>query len=86
MVDEHRRQPAKAVDERHEFEQRRTLVASYVTGQDNPWFAKAFVNRVWYALMVKIANGRADEAGVSMARSYQDVALDAFAQDFELWH
>ena len=43
------------------------------------------VVRVWYALMVKIANGRADEAGVSMARSYQDVALDAFAQDFELW-
>ncbi len=41
--------------------------------------------RVWYALMVKIANERANDAGVSMARSYQDVALDAFAQDFELW-
>ena len=24
-------------------------------------------------------------AGVSMARTYQDVALDAFAQDFEVW-
>ncbi len=32
-------------------EQRRTLVASYITGQDNPWFARAFVNRTWYALM-----------------------------------
>ena len=32
-------------DERHE------LAANYVTAQDNPWFAKAFVNRVWYALM-----------------------------------
>ena len=41
--------------------------------------------RVWYALMVKIGNARADAAGVSMARSYQDVALEAFAQDFELW-
>ena len=27
------------------------LAASYVTGQDNPWFAKAFINRIWYALM-----------------------------------
>ena len=35
--------------------------------------------------MVKVSDKRADEAGVSMARSYQDVALDAFAQDFELW-
>jgi hypothetical protein len=32
-------------------EQRRELVASYITGQDNPWFARAFVNRTWYALM-----------------------------------
>ena len=31
--------------------ERRALVASYVTGQDNPWFARAFINRVWYALM-----------------------------------
>jgi hypothetical protein len=31
-------------------DQRRALAASYVTGQDNPWFARAFVNRVWYAL------------------------------------
>ena len=30
---------------------RHELAASYVTGQDNPWFAKAFVNRVWGALM-----------------------------------
>jgi len=25
--------------------------ASYVTGQDNPWLVKAFVNRVWGVLM-----------------------------------
>lgn len=41
--------------------------------------------RCWYALMVKVGNERANDAGVSMARTYQDVALDAFAQDFELW-
>jgi hypothetical protein len=32
-------------------QQRRELAASYVTGQDNPWFARAFVNRVWYELI-----------------------------------
>ena len=31
--------------------ERRALAASYVTGQDNPWFARAYVNRIWYALM-----------------------------------
>src|SRR5262249_15631464 len=31
--------------------ERHDLAASYVTSQDNPWFAKAFVNRVWYVLM-----------------------------------
>lgn len=31
-------------------QQRRELAASFVTGQDNPWFARAFVNRAWYEL------------------------------------
>jgi hypothetical protein len=31
--------------------QRRELVASYISGQDNPWFARAFVNRVWTVLL-----------------------------------
>ena len=31
--------------------ERRAMAASYVTGQDNPWFAKAYINRVWYVLM-----------------------------------
>ena len=41
--------------------------------------------RVWFGLFVKVGDARADEAGVSMARSYQDTSLDAFAQDFEVW-
>lgn len=32
-------------------ESRRAMAASYVASQDNPWFAKAFINRAWYALM-----------------------------------
>jgi len=31
--------------------QLRDLAASYVTGQDNPWFARAYVNRIWSTLM-----------------------------------
>ncbi|MDR3621544.1 MAG: DUF1549 domain-containing protein [Paludisphaera borealis] len=31
--------------------QLRDLAASYVTGQDNPWFARSYVNRVWTVLM-----------------------------------
>lgn len=41
--------------------------------------------RVWFGLFVKVGDARADAAGVSMARSYQDTSLDAFAQDFEVW-
>jgi 3-ketosteroid 9alpha-monooxygenase subunit A len=41
--------------------------------------------RVWYALAVKVSDSRADKSGLAIARGYQDTALDAFAQDFELW-
>jgi hypothetical protein len=43
--------PEPALPETIGVPERRALVASYVTGQDNPWFAKAFINRIWYALM-----------------------------------
>jgi hypothetical protein len=32
-------------------QQRRELAASYVTGQDNVWFARSFVNHVWRGLL-----------------------------------
>ncbi|ABP64508.1 Rieske (2Fe-2S) domain protein (plasmid) [Novosphingobium aromaticivorans DSM 12444] len=41
--------------------------------------------RVWYALAVRVSDKAADDAGVALARAYQDTALEAFAQDFELW-
>jgi hypothetical protein len=43
--------PEPALPETIGVPERRALAASYVTGQDNPWFAKAFINRIWYALM-----------------------------------
>jgi len=42
---------------------RRTLGASYITGQDNPWFARAFVNRIWYALMGESFYDAVDDIG-----------------------
>ncbi len=42
---------------------RRELAASYITGQDNPWFARAFVNRTWYALVGETLYDSIDDLG-----------------------
>ena len=44
-------------------EQNHALVASYITGQDNPWFAKAFVNRIWAALIGEGFTNPIDDMG-----------------------
>jgi hypothetical protein len=46
-----------------EAAQRRALGASFVTGQDNPWFARAFVNRIWYVLMGESFYDAVDDLG-----------------------
>ena len=43
--------PAPVLPEALAVTERRAMAASYITGQDNPWFAKAYINRVWYVLM-----------------------------------
>jgi hypothetical protein len=43
--------------------ERRALAASYITGQDNPWFARAFVNRIWYALIGESFYDAVDDLG-----------------------
>lgn len=41
---------------------------------------------VWHTLMVRTTDGKpASDADRAAARQYQDVALAAFAQDFEVW-
>ena len=42
---------APKVSEQVKAEERLKLAARYVTDPENPWFARAFINRVWYALM-----------------------------------
>ena len=43
--------PAPTLPEGLAVKERRAMAASYVTGQDNPWFAKAYINRIWYVLL-----------------------------------
>jgi hypothetical protein len=62
-------------------EQRRLLAASYVTGQDNPWFAKAFVNRIWYALVGEGFYNPVDDLGPQRQPHAPEV-LDAIAGGF----
>jgi hypothetical protein len=58
--------------------QRRDLAASYVTGQDNPWFARAFINRVWYVLMGEAFYTPVDDLGPDREAKSPEI-LDALA-------
>jgi hypothetical protein len=62
--------------------ERRALAASYVTGQDNPWFAKAFINRVWYALMGEAFYEPVDDIGPERTPKGAEV-LDPLAQQWQ---
>jgi len=61
---------------------RLNTVASYVTGQDNPWFAKAFVNRIWYALMGEGFYNPVDDIGPERTAKAPEV-LEALASEFQ---
>lgn len=61
--------------------ERRRTIARLVTSPDNPWFAKSFVNRLWFEL-----NGEAfvmpiDDMGPSREEKYPQV-LDTLAAGF----
>ncbi len=56
-------------------EQRRELIASYITGQDNPWFARAFVNRTWYALMGEAFYEPIDDMGPERTAQAAEVLI-----------
>ncbi|WP_165073447.1 DUF1549 domain-containing protein [Paludisphaera rhizosphaerae] len=43
--------PSESIADGFTPAQLRSLAASYITGQDNPWFARAYVNRIWTVLM-----------------------------------
>ena len=58
------------------------LAAAYVTGQDNPWFAKAYVNRVWYALMGDAFYTPVDDLGPNRTAKAPEV-LEALATQWQ---
>jgi hypothetical protein len=62
--------------------ERRALAASYVTGQDNPWFAKAYINRVWYALMGEAFYEPIDDIGPERTAKAVEV-LEPLAEQWQ---
>jgi hypothetical protein len=63
-------------------EQRRAVAASYITGQDNPLFAKAFVNRVWGVLMGEGFYNPVDDIGETKEAHNPEV-LEAIAAEWQ---
>ena len=61
---------------------RRHAGAAFVTGQDNPWFAKAYVNRVWYALTGDAFTLPVDDMGPQRAAKAPEV-LEALASQWQ---
>jgi hypothetical protein len=60
---------------------RREVFAEWLTGPDNPYFAKSVVNRVWYHLMGKGIVDPVDDFRDSNPPS-NDELLDALSKDF----
>ncbi|MDG3006809.1 DUF1549 domain-containing protein [Paludisphaera mucosa] len=53
--------------------QLRELIASYITGQDDPWFARAYVNRVWTVLMGEGFYDAVDDIGPERAAKGEEI-------------
>ncbi len=60
---------------------RRQTLARYVTSTENPWFAKAFVNRIWGQLVGEGFYMPIDDIGPDRTPSYP-AALDALSSGF----
>ncbi|SIO44385.1 Protein of unknown function [Singulisphaera sp. GP187] len=58
------------------------IAADYVTGQDNPWFAKAFVNRVWYILLGEGFYNPVDDIGPERTAKAPEV-IEVLASEFQ---
>ena len=74
--------PEPALPETLAIPERRALAASYVTGQDNPWFARAFVNRIWYALMGEAFYEPIDDIGPERTPKAPEV-LEPLAEQWQ---
>ena len=67
------------VSEQVKADQRLILVAQYVTDPENPWFARAFINRVWYSLMGEGFYNPVDDLGPTRTPNSPEI-LDLVAE------
>ena len=70
---------APKVSEQVKADERLKLVARYVTDPENPWFARAFINRVWYSLMGEGFYNPVDDLGPTRTPNSPEV-LDLVAE------
>jgi hypothetical protein len=60
---------------------RRDKVSKYITSRDNPWFARAFINRIWYELVGEGFYMPVDDLGPEREAKYP-AALEALRAGF----
>jgi hypothetical protein len=61
--------------------ERRAAIARYLTSPDNPWFARAFINRVWAEMLGEGFYMPVDDLGPERTANYPQV-LDALSAGF----
>jgi Protein of unknown function (DUF1549)/Protein of unknown function (DUF1553) len=69
------------VSEQVKAAERLKLVAGYITDSENPWFARAFVNRVWYSLMGEGFYNPVDDLGPTRTPNSPEL-LDLIAEQW----
>ena len=72
---------APPVSEQVKAAERLKLVARYITDPENPWFARAFVNRVWYSLMGETFYNPVDDLGPTRTPNSPEI-LDLVADNW----
>ncbi len=72
---------APLVSEQVRADQRLVLAARYVTDPENPWFARAFINRVWYSLMGEGFYNPVDDLGPTRTPNSPEI-LDLVADQW----
>ena len=73
---------AKPVGHKLSSKDRRAIAASYVVGQDNPWFARSFVNRTWTALVGEGFYNPVDDMGPGREATSSEV-LETVADQWQ---
>ena len=69
------------VSEQVKTQGRLALAAGYVTSPDNPWFARAFINRVWATLIGEGFYDLVDDLGPTRTAHHDDL-LDGLAHQW----